>query len=121
MNFEKNILNIKHTKNNKNNKESSGFSKLLTSVSKYISCVFKQNKSEIIQLQNIYKFKDIKNEYIKKTKINENKSKYNLSSSTIKLKSNINYSNQKLLDLPLSNLMENCQKIEIILSNKEDI
>lgn len=72
-------------------------------------------------IPNLYKFKDIKNDYIKKTKINENKSKYNLSSSTIKLKSNINYNNLKLLDLPLSNLMENCQKIEIILSNKEDI
>lgn len=72
-------------------------------------------------IPNLYNFKDIKNEYLKKLKINENNSKYNLSNSTIKLKSNISNNNIKLLDLPLSNLMENCQKIEIILSNKEDI
>lgn len=76
MNFEKNILNTEHTKNNKNNKESSGFSRLLTSVSKYISCIFKQNKSEIIQLQNIYKFNDLKKEYTKKIKLNESSTKY---------------------------------------------
>ena len=72
-------------------------------------------------IPNLYNFKDIKDEYLKKLKINENNSKYNLSNSTIKLKSNISNNNIKLLDLPLSNLMENCQKIEIILSNKEDI
>lgn len=76
------------------------------------------NKNSI---PNLYNFKDIKNEYLKKLKINENNSKYNLSNSTIKLKSNISNNNIKLLDLPLSNLMKNCQKIEIILSNKEDI
>ena len=122
-----------------NNKFNSTIPNILNSITNYFSKIInyttniKTNNFKKINEQNIYsdinknlipnlyKFKDIKNEYIKKTKINENKSKYNLSSSTIKLKSNINYSNQKLLDLPLSNLMENCQKIEIILSNKEDI
>ena len=122
-----------------NNKFNSTIPNILNSITNYFSKIInyttnikinnfkKINEQNIYSninknlIPNLYKFKDIKNEYIKKTKINENKSKYNLSSSTIKLKSNINYSNQKLLDLPLSNLMENCQKIEIILSNKEDI
>lgn len=130
MNFEKNILNIKHTKNNKNNKnnkESSGFSKLLTSVSKYISCVFKQNKSEIIQLQNIYKFNDLKKEYTKKIKLNENSTKYivtnnnsNRSNNSIITSSAETYNNE-LIDLSLSNLINKYKKIEIILSDKEDI
>ena len=130
MNFEKNILNIKHTKNNKNNKknkESSGFSKLLTSVSKYISCVFKQNKSEIIQLQNIYKFNDLKKEYTKKIKLNENSTKYivtnnnsNATNNSIITSSQETYNNE-LINLPLSNLINKYKKIEIILSDKEDI
>ena len=124
MNFEKNILNIKHTKNNK---ESSGFSKLLTSVSKYISCVFKQNKSEIIQLQNIYKFNDLKKEYTKKIKLNENSTKYivtnnnsNATNNSIITSSQETYNNE-LINLPLSNLINKYKKIEIILSDKEDI
>ena len=130
MNFEKNILNIKHTKNIKNNKknqESSGCSKLLTSVSKYISCVFKQNKSEIIQLQNIYKFNDLKKEYTKKIKLNENSTKYivtnnnsNRSNNSIITSSAETYNNE-LIDLSLSNLINKYKKIEIILSDKEDI
>ena len=130
MNFEKNILNTKHTKNNKNNKnnkESSGFSKLLTSVSKYISCVFKQNKSEIIQLQNIYKFNDLKKEYTKKIKLNENSTKYivtnnnsNATNNSIITSSQETYNNE-LINLPLSNLINKYKKIEIILSDKEDI
>ena len=130
MNFEKNILNIEHTKNNKNDKESSGFSRLLTSVSKYISCIFKQNKSEIIQLQNIYKFSDLKKEYTKKIKLNESSTKYivnnnnsnnaNNSNSNIINTSQETYDNE-LINLPLSNLINKYKKIEIILSDKEDI
>lgn len=130
MNFEKNILNIEHTKNNKNDKESSGFSRLLTSVSKYISCTFKQNKSEIIQLQNIYKFSDLKKEYTKKIKLNESSTKYivnnnnsnnaNNSNSNIINTSQETYDNE-LINLPLSNLINKYKKIEIILSDKEDI
>ena len=134
-NIKTNEISIKKT----NNKFNSTIPNILNSITNYFSKIInyttnikinnfkKINEQNIYSninknlIPNLYKFKDIKNEYIKKTKINENKSKYNLSSSTIKLKSNINYSNQKLLDLPLSNLMENCQKIEIILSNKEDI
>ena len=124
MNFEKNILNIEHTKNNK---ENSGFSKLLTSVSKYISCIFKQNKSEIIQLQNIYKFNDLKKEYTKKIKLNESSTKYivtnnnrNSSNNSIITSSQETYNNE-LINLPLSNLINKYKKIEIILSDKEDI
>ena len=123
MNFEKNILNIEHTKNNKNDKESSGFSKLLTSVSKYISCIFKQNKSEIIQLQNIYKFNDLKKEYTKKIKLNESSTKYivtNNNNNSIITSSQETYNNE-LINLPLSNLINKYKKIEIILSDKEDI
>ena len=131
MNFEKNILNIEHTKNNKNDKESSGFSKLLTSVSKYISCVFKQNNSEIIQLQNIYKFNDLKKEYTKKIKLNESSTKYTItnnnrnsnnttSNNSIITSSDETYNNE-LINLSLSNLISKCKKIEIILSDKEDI
>ena len=93
MNFEKNILNIEHTKNNKNDKESSGFSKLLTSVSKYISCIFKQNKSEIIKLQNIYKFNDLKKEYTKKIKLSESSTKYIVSNNNSNNANNTNNSN----------------------------
>ena len=123
MNFEKNILNIEHTKNNKNDKESSGFSKLLTSVSKYILCIFKQNKSEIIQLQNIYKFNDLKKEYTKKIKLNESSTKYivtNNNNNSIITSSQETYNNE-LINLPLSNLINKYKKIEIILSDKEDI
>ena len=128
MNFEKNILNIEHTKNNKNDKESSGFSKLLTSVSKYISCIFKQNKSEIIKLQNIYKFNDLKKEYTKKIKLSESSTKYivsnnnsnNANNSNIITTSQETYNNE-LINLSLSNLISKCKKIEIILSDKEDI
>lgn len=130
MNFEKNILNIEHTKNNKNNKESSGFSKLLTSVSKYISCIFKQNKSKIIQLQNIYKFNDLKKEYTKKIKLNESSTKYIVTSNNSNTTSNNNNSiitssqetyNNELINLSLPNLINKYKKIEIILSDKEDI
>lgn len=134
MNFEKNILNIKHTKNNKNNKESLGFSKLLTSVSKYISCIFKQNKSEIIQLQNIYKFNDLKKEYTKKIKLSENSTKYIVNNNNSNNSNNANNTNNsniitnlqetynnELIDLSLSNLINKYKKIEIILSDKEDI
>ena len=132
MNFEKNILDIKETKNNKNDKESSGFSRLLTSVSKYISCIFKQNKSEIIQLQNIYKFSDLKKEYTKKIKLNESSTKYivnnNNSNNANNSNSNSNIINtsqetydNELINLSLSNLISKCKKIEIILSDKEDI
>ena len=133
INFEKNILDIKQTKNNKNNKENSGFSRLLTSVSKYISCVFKQNKSEIIQLQNIYKFNDLKKEYTKKIKLNESSTKYiitnnnsNISNNTSTTNNSIIASSQEtynneLINLPLSNLINKYKKIEIILSDKEDI
>ena len=126
MNFEKNILNIK---------ESSGFSKLLTSVSKYISCIFKQNKSEIIQLQNIYKFNDLKKEYTKKIKLSENSTKYIVSNNNSNNANNTNTNtnnsniittsqetyNNELINLSLSNLISKCKKIEIILSDKEDI
>lgn len=133
INFEKNILDIKQTKNNKNNKENSGFSRLLTSVSKYISCVFKQNKPEIIQLQNIYKFNDLKKEYTKKIKLNESSTKYiitnnnsNISNNTSTTNNSIIASSQEtynneLINLPLSNLINKYKKIEIILSDKEDI
>jgi len=131
MNFEKNILNIEHTKNNKNDKESSGFSKLLTSVSKYISCIFKQNKSEIIKLQNIYKFNDLKKEYTKKIKLSESSTKYIVSNNNSNNANNTNNSNiittsqetynNELINLSLSNLISKCKKIEIILSDKEDI
>ena len=131
INFEKNILDIKHTKYNKNNKENSGFSRLLTSVSKYISCVFKQNNSEIIQLQNIYKFNDLKKEYTKKIKLNESSTKYTItnnnrnsnnttSNNSIITSSDETYNNE-LINLPLSNLINKYKKIEIILSDKEDI
>lgn len=132
INFEKNVLDTKQTKNNKNNKENSGFSKLLTSVSKYISCIFKQNNSEIIQLQNIYKFNDLKKEYTKKIKLNESSTKYIVTNNNSNSNSNSNTNNSiitssqetynnELINLPLSNLINKYKKIEIILSDKEDI
>ena len=133
-NFNEDILinNLMNFENNKNDKESSGFSRLLTSVSKYISCIFKQNKSEIIQLQNIYKFSDLKKEYTKKIKLNESSTKYivnnNNSNNANNSNSNSNIINtsqetydNELINLPLSNLINKYKKIEIILSDKEDI
>ena len=134
--------NIKTNENSikkSNNKFNSNMPNIFTNITKCLSKIInytsniktnklkkvdKKNKDCNINkdsIPNLYNFKDIKDEYLKKLKINENNSKYNLSNSTIKLKSNISNNNIKLLDLPLSNLMENCQKIEIILSNKEDI
>lgn len=134
-----NIKTNENYTNKLNNKFNSNMPNIFTNITKCLSKIInytssikinklkkvnKKNKDCNINkdsISNLYNFKDIKNEYLKKLKINENNSKYNLSNSTIKLKSNINNNNIKLLDLPLSNLMENCQKIEIILSNKEDI
>lgn len=134
-----NIKTNENYTNKLNNKFNSNMPNIFTNITKCLSKIInytssikinklkkvnKKNKDCNINkdsIPNLYNFKDIKNEYLKKLKINENNSKYNLSNSTIKLKSNINNNNIKLLDLPLSNLMENCQKIEIILSNKEDI
>lgn len=134
--------NIKTNENSikkSNNKFNSNMPNIFTNITKCLSKIInytsniktnklkkvnKKNKDYNINknsIPNLYNFKDIKDEYLKKLKINENNSKYHLSNSTIKLKSNISNNNIKLLDLPLSNLMENCQKIEIILSNKEDI
>ena len=112
--------------NKLNNKFNSNMPNIFTNITKCLSKIInytnsikinklkkvnKKNKDCNINkdsIPNLYNFKDIKNEYLKKLKINENNSKYNLSNSTIKLKSNISNNNIKLLDLPLSNLMENC-------------
>ena len=138
--LEKNNIKTNENYINKlNNKFNSNMPNIFTNITKCLSKIInytsniKRNKLKKVNkknkdcninkdsIPNLYNFKDIKDEYLKKLKINENNSKYNLSNSTIKLKSNISNNNIKLLDLPLSNLMENCQKIEIILSNKEDM
>lgn len=132
---------IKHTflsvnnntnSNNPNNKSKSStnaqknFSliELFSNFHNSISNIFqKKSKSKNINVvTNIYKFKELQKHYLLKTKeqktnkikLNENTSEYysnNLSITT----------DTQFVDLPISNLIQKYKKIEIILSDKEDI
>lgn len=118
--------------NNPNNKSKSStnaqknFSliELFSNFHNSISNIFqKKSKSKNINVvTNIYKFKELQKHYLLKTKeqktnkikLNENTSEYysnNLSITT----------DTQFVDLPISNLIQKYKKIEIILSDKEDI
>lgn len=87
-----------------------------------ISNIFQKKSKDTDVVTNIYKFKELQKHYLLKTKeektnkikLNENTSKYysnNLSITT----------DTQFIDLPISNLIQKYKKIEIILSDKEDI
>ncbi len=121
INLEKNnmkIINKYDIKNNpKDISRSSNLMKIISKIPKYISAIFDHNNSKINTLTNIYRFNDLKKEYNKKLKLNENINKYTINNN----KNSINNTDYDLINLPISNLIKNYKKIEIILSNKEDI
>lgn len=130
---------IKHTflsvnnntnSNNPNNKSKSStntlknFSliELFSNFHNSISNIFQKKIKDTNVVTNIYKFKELQKHYLlktkeektKKIKLNENTSEYysnNLSITT----------DTQFIDLPISNLIQKYKKIEIILSDKEDI
>ena len=109
-------------KNHKDISKSSNLMKIISKIPKYISAIFDHNNSKINTLTNIYRFNDLKKEYNKKLKLNENINKYTINNNKNSI--NINTNNNTdydLINLPISNLIKNYKKIEIILSNKEDI
>ena len=112
------IINKYDIKNNhKDISKSSNLMKIISKIPKYISAIFDHNNSKINTLTNIYRFNDLKKEYNKKLKLNENINKYTINNN----KNSINNTDYDLINLPISNLIKNYKKIEIILSNKEDI
>lgn len=117
------IINKYDIKNNpKDISKSSNLMKIISKIPKYISAIFDHNNSKINTLTNIYRFNDLKKEYNKKLKLNENINKYTINNNKNSI--NINTNNNTdydLINLPISNLIKNYKKIEIILSNKEDI
>lgn len=126
INLEKNnmeIINKYDIKNNpKDTSKSSNLMKIISTIPKYISTIFDHNNSKVNTPTNIYKFNDLKKEYNKKLKLNENINKYTINNNKNSI--NINTNNNTdydLINLPISNLIKNYKKIEIILSNKEDI
>lgn len=130
---------IKHTSlnvnnntnsNNPNNKSKSStntlknFSliELFSNFHDSISNIFQKKSKDTDVVTNIYKFKELQKHYLlktkeqktKKIKLNENTAEYysnNLSITT----------DTQFIDLPISNLIQKYKKIEIILSDKEDI
>ena len=87
-----------------------------------ISNIFQKKSKDTDVVTNIYKFKELQKHYLlktkeektKKIKLNENTAEYysnNLSITT----------DTQFIDLPISNLIQKYKKIEIILSDKEDI
>ena len=126
INLEKNNMEIINKYDNKNNpkniSKNSNLIKIISTIPKYISTIFNHNNSKVNTLTNIYKFNDLKKEYTKKLKLNENINKYTINNNKNSI--NINTNNNTdydLINLPISNLIKNYKKIEIILSNKEDI
>ena len=126
INLEKNnmeIINKYDSKNNpKNIPKNSNLIKIISTIPKYISTIFNHNNSKVNTLTNIYKFNDLKKEYTKKLKLNENIYKYTINNNKNSININTNNTTDyDLINLPISNLIKNYKKIEIILSNKEDI
>lgn len=123
-------LNVNTNSNNPNNKSKSStntlknFSliELFSNFHNSISNIFQKKSKDTDVVTNIYKFKELQKHYLlktkeektKKIKLNENTAKYysnNLSITT----------DTQFIDLPISNLIQKYKKIEIILSDKEDI
>lgn len=87
-----------------------------------ISNIFQKKSKDTDVVTNIYKFKELQKHYLLKTKEQKTK-KIKLNENTAEYYSN-NLSITKdtqFIDLPISNLIQKYKKIEIILSDKEDI
>ncbi len=126
INLEKNNMEIINKYDSKNNpkdiSKNSNLIKTISTIPKYISTIFNHNNSKVNTLTNIYKFNDLKKEYTKKLKLNENINKYTINNNKNSININTNNTTDyDLINLPISNLIKNYKKIEIILSNKEDI
>ena len=123
-------VNTNTNSNNPNNKSKSStnaqkkFSiiELFSNFHDSISNIFQKKSKDTDVVTNIYKFKELQKHYLlktkeqktKKIKLNENTAEYysnNLSITT----------DTQFIDLPISNLIQKYKKIEIILSDKEDI
>ena len=123
-------VNTNTNSNNPNNKSKSStntlknFSliELFSNFHNSISNIFQKKSKDTDVVTNIYKFKELQKHYLlktkeektKKIKLNENTAEYysnNLSITT----------DTQFIDLPISNLIQKYKKIEIILSDKEDI
>lgn len=124
-----NVNNNTNSNNPNNNSKSStnaqkNFSliELFSNFHNSISNIFQKKSKDTDVVTNIYKFKELQKHYLLKTKeqktnkikLNENTAEYysnNLSITT----------DTQFIDLPISNLIQKYKKIEIILSDKEDI
>ena len=87
-----------------------------------ISNIFQKKSKDTDVVTNIYKFKELQKHYLLKTKEEKTK-KIKLNENTAEYYSN-NLSITKdtqFIDLLISNLIQKYKKIEIILSDKEDI
>lgn len=87
-----------------------------------ISNIFQKKSKDTDVVTNIYKFKELQKHYLLKTK-EQKTNKIKLNENTAEYYSN-NLSITKdtqFIDLPISNLIQKYKKIEIILSDKEDI
>lgn len=123
-------VNTNTNSNNPNNKSKSStntlknfsLTELFSNFHNSISNIFQKKSKDTDVVTNIYKFKELQKHYLlktkeektKKIKLNENTAKYysnNLSITT----------DTQFIDLPISNLIQKYKKIEIILSDKEDI
>ena len=123
-------VNTNTNSNNPNNKSKSStnaqknFSliELFSNFHNSISNIFQKKSKNTDVVTNIYKFKELQKHYLlktkkektKKIKLNENTAEYysnNLSITT----------DTQFIDLPISILIQKYKKIEIILSDKEDI
>lgn len=123
-------VNTNTNSNNPNNKSKSStnaqkkFSiiELFSNFHDSISNIFQKKSKDTDVVTNIYKFKELQKHYLLKTKAQKTK-KIKLNENTAEYYSN-NLSITKdtqFIDLPISNLIQKYKKIEIILSDKEDI
>lgn len=123
-------VNTNTNSNNPNNKSKSSTNaqkkisiiELFSNFHDSISNIFQKKSKDTDVVTNIYKFKELQKHYLLKTKEQKTK-KIKLNENTAEYYSN-NLSITKdtqFIDLPISNLIQKYKKIEIILSDKEDI
>ena len=114
------IINKYDIKNNhKDISKSLNLMKIISKIPKYISAIFDHNNSKINTLTNIYRFNDLKKEYNKKLKLNENINKYTINNNKNSI--NINTNNNTdydLINLPISNLIKNYKKFRLNFRKK---
>lgn len=110
------------SKSNTNAQKNFSLIELFSNFHNSISNIFQKKSKDTDVVTNIYKFKELQKHYLLKTKEEQTK-KIKLNENTAEYYSN-NLSITKdtqFIDLPISNLIQKYKKIEIILSDKEDI